>query len=291
MNSTRNICRFPLLLVLPVNEDRMEQVIKTYQVPTTKDREVVYSEIMDKIEEGLRNQVKEKVIRLKSVYRLTIPIAASLIVILLLHFLISVKTFENNTNHVYTLRLPDHSRIVLSQNSTASFPRYWWRREVKLHGEAYFEVQKGGKFIVKTREGNVGVLGTRFQVSEVNNGLIISCYEGKVQFDGNDQVHIIPAGNSLEYKNQAFSAETSITDEYPPSARFDESFQNEDLSTVLKAVEDFFDVRIHLITSGNKHFTGKVETGKAETALMIICRSLNLNYTFDSKGEIFINDK
>lgn len=282
---------FTTLLVISQKASRVKQLLESYQVPDGKNEEVSYTEIIKKIEEGISTQDRGNVKHLNTFCRSAILIAASVVLIFLLHFFLSVDTIESGALAVNTLRLPDHSRVVLSKNSTASYPKYWWRREVKLKGEAYFEVEKGDQFIVKTNEGKVSVLGTRFQVSEIEDGLIVSCYEGKVRFTDHDQTRVIEAGHSMKYENQNFVGTKSIQNEYPPSAFFDRTFSNEDLSTVFKDLENFFDVRIHFNPNDHKHFTGKLETGKAETAIRIICRSLNLNYSFNSKEEIFIHEK
>ncbi|WP_339739781.1 FecR family protein [uncultured Sunxiuqinia sp.] len=173
MFSSENKYSFPAFLVLPLKQERIEQVIRTYEVPELKEEKLVFNQILQKIEEG-KNQSKGKLSRLNVIYQLTIPVAASLILIFLLHVLFATSTIQNDSQEVQTLRLPDLSRVVLSQNSAASYPKYWWKREVKLTGEAYFEVEKGNKFTVETKNGQVEVLGTRFLVSEQDNQLTVN---------------------------------------------------------------------------------------------------------------------
>lgn len=68
----------------------------------------------------------------------------------------------------YSLKLSDGSLVHLNAMSSLRFPVKFSgaTREVELEGEAYFEVEKDGKpFIVKTRDMNIRVLGTIFNVS------------------------------------------------------------------------------------------------------------------------------
>jgi ferric-dicitrate binding protein FerR (iron transport regulator) len=279
-------------LFLPVlfqNGNKMEQLIKTYQVPGVKDKNDVFNELLLRLEEGGKN--KRRTYAFIPVYRIAISIAASVVLALLLHFFISEKSFENNSQQVATIRLPDNSRVVLSQNSTASYPRYWWKREIKLQGEAYFEVEKGEKFTVKTKAGRVNVLGTRFQVSEIEDGLAVKCFEGKVMLAANELEQVVEAGNALKYQNNKLSGLAPLTTEYPQSAYFERTFSNESLSNVLNELETFFKVQIKTDHSIQKHFSGKLETASAKTAVKIICRSLDLDYTINSKNEIIINTK
>ncbi len=279
---TTNKSEFPILLVLPNKKDRLEQVIESYRVPETKDEEVVLREIIQKIGEGKNKRANGQSLRL-NFYRIAIPIAASLILVFLLQFFLAEQSFKNQTQHVLTFRLPDQSHVVLSPNSTASYPKYWWKRQVDLKGEAYFEVEKGEKFTVQTQLGAVRVLGTRFLVSEKQNNMLVSCYEGKVKFSNNKQEQLIAAGNSLEYKNN------QLTD-LKELATFDRTFKNQELSALTESIEEFFNIKIELQTSTGKHFSGKIKTTNTETAVRIICRSLGLRYQINSNQEYIIKN-
>ena len=67
-----------------------------------------------------------------------------------------------------TVCLPDGSTVTLNHYSSLSYPEKFKsdKREVKLNGEAYFEVNKNKKhpFIVQTETIDVQVLGTHFNV-------------------------------------------------------------------------------------------------------------------------------
>ncbi len=290
MFTSKNRYSSPVLLVLPRNDGRIEQVVKTYEIPETRDEELVFNQILQKIEEGNKNQFRGKLSRLNVIYQLTIPVAASLILIFLLHVLFATSTFENNSQEVYSLRLPDQSRVVLSQNSTVTCPKYWWKREVKLQGEAYFEVEKDEKFTVKASSGQVQVMGTRFLVSEQSGALTVNCYEGEVQFSDKNQKQIVTAGNSLKSNGQTLYELTDLVAKYPKIARFSRSFSNENLVVIIDDLEKFFNIDIHLESEGPKHFSGTIDSADVETAIRIICRSLNLDYRSNSAKEITISD-
>ncbi len=289
MHEANKFCHIPVSLVLLKTEKKIEQVVRSYNIPGVKDKKVALNEILKKLEEGSNNQTGTGTILLSPVYRIAISTAAILVLIFLLHFFTVPQQFENNSQNAITFRLPDHSRVVLNQNSTASFPKNRWDRKVKLDGTAYFEVQKGKKFIVKTKEGDVSVLGTRFQVKEDEGRLTVDCYEGKVMVTRNGQTAIVTAGNSLDY----FHGEkkmTTLENEYPAEARFKKTFSNEELENVLTDLENFFQVQIRLKNPTIKHFSGSLETANIESALKVVCRSLDLTYTFDQEG-IVINEK
>ena len=72
-----------------------------------------------------------------------------------------------------TVCLPDGSTVTLNHYSSLSYPEKFKsdKREVKLNGEAYFEVSKNKKhpFIVQTETIDVQVLGTHFNVDAYQN--------------------------------------------------------------------------------------------------------------------------
>ncbi len=88
-----------------------------------------------------------------------------------------------------TITLSDGTSIVLNANSTLGYPSEWNKetaRTVMLRGEAYFHVTKKPEghhqdFIVKTSEGDVKVLGTKFVVHERGSGTRVVLEEGSVE--------------------------------------------------------------------------------------------------------------
>lgn len=89
---------------------------------------------------------------------------------------------------VKNILLPDSSVVVLNANSSLRIPQQWTdegSRQVWLEGEAYFQVQKKSstrqKFVVHTRQVDVEVLGTKFNVNTRREHSIVSLEEGKVR--------------------------------------------------------------------------------------------------------------
>lgn len=71
------------------------------------------------------------------------------------------------------LTLPDGTNVWLNSRSTLQYPALFSgnTREVKLDGEAYFNVKHDGEkpFIVNTQKYNIRVLGTKFNVDSYSN--------------------------------------------------------------------------------------------------------------------------
>lgn len=110
-------------------------------------------------------------------------IAALVAITLGLSWLYQQEKFENMAQSIniitvpagqrVNLTLPDGTNIWLNSRSTLQYPALFSgnNREVKLDGEAYFDVKHNAKkpFIVSTKKYNVKVLGTKFNVDSYSN--------------------------------------------------------------------------------------------------------------------------
>ena len=91
--------------------------------------------------------------------------------------------------------LPDKSVVVLnSQSSIAYSKMFAMYRKIKLDGAAYFEVEKGKVFTVKTAYGEVEVLGTKFEVIARPDWFEVTCFEGKVKVKSGKNATILSPG-------------------------------------------------------------------------------------------------
>lgn len=151
------------------------------------------------IEEAMRQQDsaktrgagRGKVVRLMRVF----SVAASLTAIAFGIWWIGARTghlqysqIKTGYGEIKSIILPDSSLVTLNANSSIRIPENWSDvsgRQVWLEGEAYFQVQKKpatvAKFVVHTRQVDVEVLGTKFNVNARRDRAIVSLEEGKVR--------------------------------------------------------------------------------------------------------------
>ncbi len=130
-----------------------------------------------------------------------------------------VVWFETNAprGEKSQLLLPDGSKVWLNSESTLSFPSNFVdrNREVKLEGEAYFEVKKlhGLPFTVKTQAYDVHVLGTKFNVMAYKdfNRTETSLIEGHVQVQKGEQIVDLEPGQMLTYKDNKLEVQQTNT--------------------------------------------------------------------------------
>lgn len=79
----------------------------------------------------------------------------------------SIQKVKTSTGLISELTLPDGTHVWLNSESTLEYPMNFSKvREVKLQGEAFFDVTKDQNrpFVVNTGKINVEVLGTSFDV-------------------------------------------------------------------------------------------------------------------------------
>ena len=115
-------------------------------------------------------------------------------------YLQTLKTPETNLYktdfaQVKNIILPDGSKVTLNANSELKLSVNWGQkgdRQVWLDGEAYFEVEKKPateqKFIVHTKDMDVEVLGTKFNVNTRHQKAIVSLEEGKIKLSLNGEI-------------------------------------------------------------------------------------------------------
>jgi ferric-dicitrate binding protein FerR (iron transport regulator) len=96
------------------------------------------------------------------------------------------------------ITLPDGSKVTLNANSELKLSADWSvkeDRQVWLNGEAYFEVEKKSathqKFIVHTKDIDVEVLGTKFNVNTRHEKSVVSLEEGKIKLSLNGETKLV----------------------------------------------------------------------------------------------------
>ena len=269
--------------------DKAEQLIRHYQIPAETSRADALNAVFQKIE--LQNQ--SKIISLKPAKKtkfvMALSAAASVIFALSMYFYLATYSVTSNSAEVLSSRLPDNSRIVLQKNSEIKYKKYLWNRQVFLSGSAYFEVEKGKKFQVRTKLGKVEVLGTRFLVSEKMDSLKVHCYEGKVKADISSHSFILSPGTFMAgtTQNASKKSDEKLTT-FPDFALFSAQYSNQSVAQVFAEIGTFYQVKIRVKPTNNRKFSGSIKTGNLNATLDIVCTSMQMQYRFLSDTEIEI---
>lgn len=280
------------------NEEELFKKSKAYQkhkiiIDLFEDSNAISfdeKKVFDKIN-NQKHLVNKKVIPL---YKKWIPVsvAASILILFSVFYYFSVKPTEYNTvvGESIQFSLPDESSVWLNAKSEISYNKDWENsRDIILNGEAYFEVAKGKKFTVKTPQGIVTVLGTKFNVKQRNDFFEVHCFEGSVSVSYNDTKTILKA-------NDVFSSKESgkqLKNIDKPSWIANKSmFNNTSLNEVITDISLHYDVTFEVnknIETLLLKYTGSYNySDDLDTVLDVLCKSLNLNYSIENKN-IFLS--
>ncbi len=152
----------------------------------------------------------------------------------------------------YSLVLADGSRVHLNSMSKLVFPVNFSgnTRELKLEGEAYFEVTKDKTkpFIVSIRGMQVRVLGTSFNIKAYNNEPMVytTLVEGKVQLNlesDKSTLGILNPDQQAVYSTNSHTVEIQQVDarniaQWTSGKYF---FKNERLEEIMKTLSRWYD--------------------------------------------------
>ena len=151
-----------------------------------------------------------------------------------------------------TVDLPDGSRVYLNEGAEISYPPVFIReREVKLKGEAFFEVMSDpvNPFIVRSGNVVVSVLGTSFNVKQSKQSPNVEVYvkTGKVRMSvGNSgQFITLESGEVGETESQNLTRSIQKDPNYISWKTKDFKFVDAELMGVLQELEDSYHVTIH----------------------------------------------
>ena len=198
-------------------------------------------------------------------------------------------TIETQIAEKKTFLLPDESEVVLNANSTIEFNKKNWNdnRSLQMNGEAYFDVSKGNKFSIQTKEGIVSVLGTKFNVFARENNLHVKCFEGLVSIAFNDTLIKLPAGEKLIIKGDEIVNHSSLNKNIPSWINGESSFDNATILDVIKELELQYPIKV---TSNNidlnRRYSGSFSHKNLNLALRLICEPLNLSFENNEKGNV-----
>ncbi|PKO98362.1 MAG: hypothetical protein CVU13_10970 [Bacteroidetes bacterium HGW-Bacteroidetes-8] len=210
--------------------------------------------------------------------------------------LLSVYNSEESSTVATTLE--DGSTVFLAKNTTLSYPKHFnkERREVRLEGNAYFEIFKNPAkpFIVETELISIEVLGTSFNVAVSNTSLpSIAVNTGRVSvtLKSNGQRVTLLAGESAVIRSG--SLHSMPTEDLEQFSLYMNRihFKDEKLSDVVRIInKNSPQLSIELAPGLEERFITATFTGNSpDTMAQLICVALNLNYTMQ-EGKVLIHE-
>lgn len=273
-------------------EDRaeMERIIRFtegLQVPERQSKEQAWEQLMSSIEEA--SGTEEHLLlpeqkRSRTWYLWAASVAAVLVVsyFTLLAPSQGLVSFQTSNAEILTQTLPLQSTVTLNAGSSISYDENTWEsyRDIRLQGEAFFEVTKGQPFKVSTDAGSVTVLGTSFNVYQRGDNLSVECFTGKVSVQIEDQKVLLTANEkaSIDTKTKRL-IKAAFNPQKVATWRIGEFyFDAVELTEVIEELERQFNIEIEVKGDiSNRFYTGFFSTQNLTEALQLVFVPMGLN--------------
>ncbi len=272
-------------------DEKVDLFVQGYRVPQKRSK----AEALELLRSKLDQTSTGKPVRSLRIYW---SAAASIALIALLTTIYFYKSSSSqivaNKGQQLEYTLPDGSNVTVNADSKISFSEsdFTKKRVLKLDGEAFFSVQKGKPFVVKTKTGSVEVLGTKLNVYSRDHELSVSCLTGKVQVTANGQTVIIEPGEKADLVSGTLQKTTNIQTNQMAGWRSGEfHFDNVSLISIFEEIERQFNVKIATKGLENRFFTGSFSNKNLNEVLETVCLPMHLDYEIKNGNRIRIEPK
>lgn len=208
------------------------------------------------------------------------------------------QTFTASNKQKVKVQLSDGSSIQLNSGSFIIVQDEFSEdlREVKMNGEAYFEIVKENRpCIVITDNAKIEVLGTAFNVWSRNNITRVIVKDGKVRLSplkSETEFVILPANHMSQIieDEKPLVAKQLDADKYIgwPDGKL--IFEHSSLSEFVFEIERQYNVNITILSENIKNLklTGTFDNLTIDQVLSSICLTLNLEYSRTNPGHYII---
>ena len=241
-----------------------------------------------KVWDNISKEIKPKV----QPQRKRIPIfrwaaAAAMLVFALWYFIPKEQVpnviVETSKMEQEAVTLPDNSSVTLNSSSRLEYSEKKWNRDrsLKLDGEAFFDVEEGGKFLVTTPDGEVEVLGTEFNVRSRDEILEVICYSGKVavsRMNVKEKVVLEKGGSLRLFADGKQESMSNLKNNEPAWKRGFSEFSNASFPTVLEEMQRHFELEIRYSGLEDRFFSGSFPHDDLSLALQAVFQPMDIEY-------------
>lgn len=195
--------------------------------------------------------------------------------------------YQTGVGEQRVVLLPDSSSLKLMESTRIEIRKEYGKlsRETELiTGKVFFEVKHDQKipFIVNLGSTSVKDIGTSFLVEKQNDSIFLSVTNGKVAFINNlnQEAKELSAGMSLKFITGKKSFDPVITTDTVATEQNMLRFDNTALQDVILKLEKVYKIKIILTDDDllRKRLTANLEGQSFESAISIVCQSLNIKY-------------
>ena len=268
------------------NLEDFEKLQDSSKISWTKSKDDIWAAMEDKMEVPVQ---KESKVRTLSIFRYAVAA-----VIILLMGITGVlrfysENFETAAGEHLSVNLPDGSVVEINAESSFKYYPYWWKieRRMLMDGEAFFDVEKGNKFVVKSSNGKTRVLGTSFNIYSRNSDYRVDCITGKVQVTAsNNKVILMPNEQAVLNKLGNIDVKKEVlekaTIEWIDGKFF---FTSVPLQMAIDEIEREYGVKVLNELTKDLNYTGNFSRDlSVDEVLDIVCKPLGVNFVKREEG-------
>ncbi|WP_299260100.1 FecR family protein [uncultured Aquimarina sp.] len=255
------------------------------------------------VEKGLKSQkeynktfkkaTKSKVIKLK--FWLYTAAAAVVILFGLRTVLFTTTEVSTEMAETKTWTLPENSIVTLNADSSIEYDKksFAENRIIYLKGEAFFDVEKGSSFTVKTKNGDITVLGTEFNVYARNENIEVHCFEGKVQVTNTKETVILTPGKAIKSNAEGTLDPKEIKESKPSWMQGKSTFNQVTLKHLIGELERQYDIKITTNPNVdlNRLFSGFFVHNDLDKALQTCFDPMDISYIFKNPKNLELKNK
>lgn len=201
---------------------------------------------------------------------------------------ITYNTLSTPRGGKYQIILPDSSKVWLNAASSLQFPTAFRNksREVKLKGEAYFEIKKDRNrpFKVIVGEMEVKVLGTHFNIQAYDDEgtVATSLLEGSVKIIKGKETDFLKPGQQgiLDKKEGKMAIREVDMDRVMAWKNELFQFDGDDITAIMRKISRWYNVEI--VYEGNvssRQFAGKISRNARLSEVLRILRLSNVKFS------------
>lgn len=259
-----------------MNESRFDELLTKYQLGQCNPEEYAlverwleslsdhsFSQIPPAQQEVIKNRMRRSLSNriqpqkpVRRLFRSRFQIAASIVLLLAVGLgfwqwnrsRVVPQIAYADLHQIKKVILPDGSLVWLKDSSRLEYPSRFTGavREVRLHGEALFEVAKNPEFpfIIHAGQMTTKVLGTSFNIKSRNKQAEIVVFTGKVTVSTAAQTVTLAPSQKAIYAPQTQKMESTrivafapVKQEYSQGTEYNMDFNDSSLSEVLTRVE------------------------------------------------------
>ena len=192
------------------------------------------------------------------------------------------------------LHLPDGTKVWLNAQTRVLFPNKFpqSRREIFVEGEIYIEVAPDATrpFVVKTKQNDIQVLGTRFDVRTTETGVTqVALVSGKVAVTNHTQkkeVLLLP-DQLLEISDRDYTISEVDAQKLIAWKSGIYSYEAELLDKILEDLAQYYGVQLTFHQRGHTRYTGKLTVSQSFDNLLEGLKNI-APITYTKEGERYI---